>query len=58
MEEYILNIVRYLFTSEFSYVFYGKVCLRLSVCKVGLHNLGCVWVYCSCVTCLFNYVCI
>lgn len=43
MEEYILNIMQYLFTSDFLYVVYGKVCLRLSVCKVGLHNLGCVY---------------
>jgi hypothetical protein len=43
MEEYVLNIMQYLFTSKFSYVVYGKVYLRLSVCTVGLHNLWCVY---------------
>ena len=43
MEEYILNNMQYLFTSKFSYVVTGKVYLRLSVYKVGLHNLGCVY---------------
>jgi hypothetical protein len=43
MEEYILNIMQYLFTSKFSYVVYGKVYLRPSVCKVGLRNLGCMY---------------
>lgn len=43
MEEYILSIMQYLFTSKFLYVVFGKVYLRLSVCKVGPRNLGCVY---------------
>lgn len=43
MKEYILSIMQYLFTLDFSYVVYGKVCLRLNVSKVGLRNLGCVY---------------
>lgn len=43
MEGYIPSIMQCLFTSKFSYVVYGKVYLRLSVCMLGLHNVGCLY---------------